>query len=241
MSQSERLAIASVSDESFSSQLFSLPSCLIQPKEDNALGLLARKNLAPIPRAISSLCRSVWLVFIMTRLNLVEGTDEYWIVGLAMKVRNQLGFSMLESVYERALMMEFEKAGVPAERQVSIPVFYDGEKLNHGYAADIIVDNRILLELKAVTRLYAIHRRQIQFYLDASKIESGLLINFGKANGLECEWFKVQNSGYNPAFIPPIPDGELVPSEDCLSAKTGSLSERVNHVLGNDTVLGGDA
>ena len=87
----------------------------------------------------------------MTRLNLVEGTaerrkatrwlsthegrasDEYWIVGLAMKVRNQLGFSMLESVYERALMMEFEKAGVPAERQVSIPVFYDGEKLNHGY------------------------------------------------------------------------------------------------------------
>ena len=177
----------------------------------------------------------------MTRLNLVEGTDEYWIVGLAMKVRNQLGFSMLESVYERALMKEFEKAGIPAERQVAIPVFYDGEKLNHGYAADIIVDNRILLELKAVTRLYAIHRRQIQFYLDASKIESGLLINFGKANGLECEWFKVQNSGYNPAFIPPIPDGELVPSEDCLSAKTGSLSERVNHVLGNDTVLGGDA
>ena len=123
----------------------------------------------------------------MTRLNLVEGTDEYWIVGLAMKVRNQLGFSMLESVYERALMMEFEKAGVPAERQVSIPVFYDGEKLNHGYAADIIVDNRILLELKAVTRLYAIHRRQLQFYLSAGGIDSGLLINFGNYQKLECE------------------------------------------------------
>lgn len=177
----------------------------------------------------------------MTRLNLVEGTDEYWIVGLAMKVRNQLGFSMLESVYERALMIEFEKAGIPAERQVAIPVFYDGDKLNHGYAADIIVDNRILLELKAVTRLYAIHRRQIQFYLDASKIESGLLINFGKANGLECEWFKVQNTGYNPEFVPPIPDGELMLSKDDSSANKNSLTERVNQVLGNDSIKGGDA
>ena len=174
----------------------------------------------------------------MTRLNLVEGSDEYRIAGLAMKVWKELGFSMLESVYERALMMELKREGFSAERQIPVDVYYDGEKLNHGYAADIIVDNRILLELKAVTRLYAIHRRQIQFYLDASKIESGLLINFGKANGLECEWFKVQNSGYNPAFIPPIPDGEL-----CTSTlpSSSSLSERVNHVLGNDSIQGGDA
>ena len=82
-----------------------------------------------------------------------------------MKVRSELGFSMLESTYERALMIELKNAGFPAERQVSIPVFYNGETLNHGYAADIIVDNRILLELKAASRLYAMHRRQIQFYL----------------------------------------------------------------------------
>ena len=132
----------------------------------------------------------------MTRLNLVEGTDEYFIAGLAMKVRSELGFSMLESTYERALMIELKNAGFPAERQVSIPVFYDGETLNHGYAADIIVDNRILLELKAVTRLYAMHRRQIQFYLCASGIQSGLLINFGNAKTIECERYEWIDSGY---------------------------------------------
>ena len=68
----------------------------------------------------------------MTRLNLIEGTDEYCIAGLAMKVRSELGFSMLESTYERALMIELKNAGFPAERQVSIPVFYNGETLNHG-------------------------------------------------------------------------------------------------------------
>jgi GxxExxY protein len=172
----------------------------------------------------------------MTRINLVEGTDEYWIAGLAMKVQRQLGFSMLESVYERALMIEFEKAGIPAERQVSIPVYYDGDKLNHGYAADIIVDNRILLELKAVTRLYAIHRRQIQFYLDASGIDSGLLINFGRAKGLECEWFRMQNSGYYPGNGLPIPEGELMPSAElpAENAASGSFEERVSMILGGD-------
>ena len=178
----------------------------------------------------------------ITTLQLIDGTDEYRIAGLAMKVwGGELGFSMLDSVYERALIMELKREGFSAERQIPVDVYYDGEKLNHGYAADIIVDNRILLELKAVTRLYAIHRRQIQFYLDASKIESGLLINFGKANGLECEWFKVQNTGYNPEFVPPIPDGELMLSNDDSSANKNSLTERVNQVLGNDSIKGGDA
>ena len=159
----------------------------------------------------------------MARLNLVEGTDEYFIAGLAMKVRSELGFSMLESVYERALMIELEKAGFPAERQVSIPVFYDGEKLRHGYFADIIVDNRILLELKTVSRIYAMHRRQIQFYLCASGIQSGLLLNFGNAKSMECERYEWIDSGYriNPEAVIPSPE-------------SGSLEERVNMVLGGD-------
>ncbi|HJJ71266.1 MAG TPA: GxxExxY protein [Methanocorpusculum sp.] len=123
----------------------------------------------------------------MTQLKLIEGTDEYRIAGLAMKVRNELGFAMLESAYERALILELNRSGFTAERQVPIRIFYDGKELNHGYCADIVVDRRIILELKAVTRLYAIHRRQLQFYLSAGGIDSGLLINFGNYQKLECE------------------------------------------------------
>ena len=137
-------------------------------------------------------------------------------------------------------MMEFEKAGVPAERQVSIPVFYDGEKLNHGYAADIIVDNRILLELKAVTRLYAIHRRQLQFYLSAGKIDSGLLINFGNYQKLECERMQradaCKNSrlGVNPngIFRPLTEDEKKNPHE--------SFAERIARIVEMDNIADGN-
>ena len=169
----------------------------------------------------------------MTRLNLIEGTDEYCIAGLAMKVRSELGFSMLESTYERALMIELKNAGFPAERQVSIPVFYNGETLNHGYAADIIVDNRILLELKAASRLYAMHRRQIQFYLCASGIQSGLLINFGNAKTIECELYEWIDSGYQVPERPHIPNvhSEKPPVHN---PAVNSLAERINQVLGGD-------
>ena len=141
------------------------------------------------------------------------------------EVRSELGFSMLESTYERAMMIELEKAGFPAQRQVTIPVFYNGEKLNNGYAADIIVDNRILLELKAASRLYAMHRRQIQFYLCASGIQSGILINFGNPKTIECERYEWINSGYQA--VRPV---EL-PSEN---AASGSFEERVSMILGGD-------
>ena len=186
------------------------------------------------PRQQYHLCAVPFrIVFIMTRLNLIEGTDEYCIAGLAMKVRSELGFSMLESTYERALMIELKNAGFTAERQVSIPVFYNGETLNHGYAADIIVDNRILLELKAASRLYAMHRRQIQFYLCASGIQSGLLINFGNAKTIECERYEWIDSGYQVPERPHIPN---VHSEKPLvyNPTVPSLAERVNQVLGGD-------
>ena len=150
-----------------------------------------------------------------------------------MKVRSELGFSMLESTYERALMIELEKAGFPAQRQVGIPVFYNGETLNHGYAADIIVDNRILLELKAASRLYAMHRRQIQFYLCASGIQSGLLINFGNPKTIECERYEWIDSGYQVSERLHIQNAH---SEKPLihNPAVPSLAERVNQVLGGD-------
>ena len=150
-----------------------------------------------------------------------------------MKVRSELGFSMLESTYERAMMIELKKAGFPAERQVTIPVFYDGETLNNGYAADIIVDNRILLELKAASRLYSMHRRQIQFYLCASGIQSGLLINFGNPKTIECERYEWINSGYTVLETPhrSTAFSEKPPVQN---PAVNSLAERINQVLGGD-------
>ena len=183
------------------------------------------------------------IVFIMT-LKLVEGTDEYRIAGLAMKVRNELGFAMLESAYERALILELNKAGFTAERQVPILIFYDGKELNHGYCADIVVDRRIILELKAVTRLYAIHRRQLQFYLSAGKIESGLLINFGNSQKLECERM-VRKDACKDSRLGVNPNGIFRPlSEDEKRNPDESFAERISRIVGMDDISetsGGDA
>ena len=195
----------------------------------------------PASSAISSLCRSASLVFIMTRNELVEGSDEYRIAGLAMKVWKELGFCMLESAYERALILELNKAGYTAERQVPILIFYDGRELNHGYCADIVVDRKIILELKAVTRLYAIHRRQLQFYLSAGKIDSGLLINFGNSQRLECERMVRKDAcrhsrlGVNPQgiFHPLTEEEKKNPSE--------SFAERIARIVDMDEKAGGDA
>ena len=199
------------------------------------LSLVCIRILTPIPSAISSLCRSVRVVFIMTRNELVDGTDEYRIAGLAMKVRNELGFCMLESVYERALAWELTRAGFTAERQVPVLVHYDHMQISHGYMADIVVNDRIILELKAVSRLYAVHRRQLQFYLSASGLKSGLLINFGNVHKLECERFERKETRdylgmLGKSTIPSIPEEEIQES----GVSSLSLSERVSQVLGGD-------
>ena len=182
-------------------------------------------------------------VFIMTRNELVEGSDEYRIAGLAMKVWNELGFCMLESAYERALILELNNAGFTAERQVPVRVFYSGKELNHGYCADIVVNRKIILELKAVTRIYAMHRRQLQFYLSAGGIDSGLLINFGNYQRLECERMvrkekrKMGELGVNKngIFLPLTTEEKKNPQE--------SFAERIARMVEMDaeTDEGGDA
>ena len=180
----------------------------------------------------------------MTQLKLIEGTDEYCIAGLAMKVRNELGFCMLESAYERALILELNRAGYTAERQVPIQIFYKGKELNHGYCADIVVDRKIILELKAVTRLYAIHRRQLQFYLSAGKIESGLLINFGNSQKLECERM-VRKDACKDSRLGVNPNGIFRPlSEDEKKNLNESFAERIARIVEMDegsNISGGDA
>jgi GxxExxY protein len=95
------------------------------------------------------------------------------------RVYNTLGFGFLEKVYENALFLEMKDHGLTCCRQVPITVYYKGNAVGD-YYADIIVDDKIILELKAAENLVEEHELQLINYLKATNIEIGLLMNFGK-------------------------------------------------------------
>ena len=95
-----------------------------------------------------------------------------------MKVHTGLGPGLLESVYETCLCHELAKSGLGFQRQRAIPVHYDGRKLECGFRADLIVENRVIVEVKAVDALSAVHDSQLLTYLRLSGLGVGLLINF---------------------------------------------------------------
>ncbi len=100
------------------------------------------------------------------------------IIGCAMKVHNKLGFGFVESVYENALAHELRKAQFKVEQQLPIKVYYDGIIVGD-FVADLVVNDEVIIELKAVEHLNAIHEVQLVNYLNATARETGLLINFG--------------------------------------------------------------
>lgn len=102
------------------------------------------------------------------------------IIGYAFKVHNQLGPGFLEKVYENALAVELRRTGIGYEQQYPVPVFYDGEKVGD-FFADIVVEGRIICELKACEALSKAHEVQLVNYLVATGMETGLLINFGSS------------------------------------------------------------
>ncbi len=102
------------------------------------------------------------------------------IIACAYTVYNKLGFGFLEKVYENALVIELRKADLHVEQQFPVKVYYEG-KIVGDYIADIIVEGKIILELKAVDKILDIHEIQLKNYLRATGIEVGLLINFGKS------------------------------------------------------------
>jgi GxxExxY protein len=100
------------------------------------------------------------------------------IIGAAFRVHNELGFGFLESVYEKSLSIEFEAAGVPHETQAAIRVYYNKQVVGE-FVCDLLVDNRLIVELKSASALAKAHEVQLVNYLVATKIDVGLLINFG--------------------------------------------------------------
>ena len=102
----------------------------------------------------------------------------YAVIGCAYKVHSALGPGLLESTYETCLAYEIENAGHQVETQKALPVVYNDIKLEAGYRIDIMVDKRLILELKSVDAINDIHIAQILTYLKLSGIKIGLLINF---------------------------------------------------------------
>jgi GxxExxY protein len=102
------------------------------------------------------------------------------IIGCAYKVHNTLGPGFLEKVYENALRIELEKQGLEVKQQEPINVTYEGQVVGE-YYADLWVDERVVIELKAAHSLVKEHEVQLVNYLSATGIESGLLLNFGSS------------------------------------------------------------
>jgi GxxExxY protein len=100
------------------------------------------------------------------------------VIGAAMKVHTALGPGLLESAYEVCLCHELVKSGYSVQRQVPLPVLYDGVKLGAGYKIDMIVNDLVIGELKCVERIIGVHEAQILSYLKLSGKPVGLLVNF---------------------------------------------------------------
>ena len=103
----------------------------------------------------------------------------YDIVGCAMEVHSELGPGFLESVYEEALTIVFIEKGLKCEQQKNLKIKFRGENLKKQFTADLIVDDKVIVELKAVAQLKKIDEAQLINYLKATGLKVGLLLNFG--------------------------------------------------------------
>ena len=103
------------------------------------------------------------------------------VVDAAIKVHMALGPGLLESVYEIILAHALSKRGLHVDRQVPVSIEYDGIKFDEGFRADMIVENKVILELKSVEKVIPAHKKQIQTYLRLTGHKLGYLLNFGEA------------------------------------------------------------
>ena len=113
--------------------------------------------------------------------------ESYKVVGAAFKVYNALGHGFLEAVYQEALEIEFQRQGIPYEREKELKIKYEGVELKQTYKADFVCFGKIIVELKAVNALDDAHRSQVYNYLHATGYKLGLLLNFGNSDELEKE------------------------------------------------------
>ena len=122
----------------------------------------------------------------------------YNIIGCAMKVHSVLGNGFQEVIYQRALAIEFEKQGVAFQRELEMPLYYDNQHIGTR-RVDFLVENQVMVELKALVKLEDVHLAQGLNYLVAYNVEKGLLLNFG-AQSLEIKRLRHPKNKENPAI-----------------------------------------
>jgi GxxExxY protein len=101
------------------------------------------------------------------------------IVDSAYQIHKKLGPGLLESVYETVLAYKLEERGLKVERQIPVPIAYEGISFNEGFRADLIVADKVIVELKSVEKIAPVHKKQLLTYLRLADKRLGLLVNFG--------------------------------------------------------------
>ena len=115
------------------------------------------------------------------RLIMTENELSRIILDTSFRIHSELGPGLLESVYEEILTYELCKAGLFVERQKGIPVYWNENKMDLGFRADIIVDNKVIIEIKSIETIAPVHQKQVLTYLKITGIKLGLLINFNES------------------------------------------------------------
>ena len=103
------------------------------------------------------------------------------IVDCAVELHRNLGPGLLETVYEVTLARALERRGLAVQRQVSVPIEYQGETFSEGFRADLIVGDLVIVELKSIERVTPVHKKQLLTYLRLTGLKLGYLLNFGEA------------------------------------------------------------
>ncbi len=111
--------------------------------------------------------------------NILYKDLSYQIIGLAMEVHRKLGYGFLEKVYENSLMILFRREGIRSEQQYPIKVYFEGEVVGN-YVADILIEDKIIIELKCVEKINNIHKAQALNYLKVTRMRLAIILNFAK-------------------------------------------------------------
>ena len=127
---------------------------------------------------------------------MTENEISYKIIGAIYKVYNELGPGLLESVYEAALCYQLRKDGLRVENQVKLDVMYDGKVLPVDFRLDILVEDKVIVELKSVTEMKDVFHKQLPTYLRVAKKHLGILVNFSTTDIRKSIFRKV--NGYTP-------------------------------------------
>ena len=107
-----------------------------------------------------------------------ENDISYKVIGVALDLHKNIGPGLLESTYENALAYDLRKAGLEVKQQVAMPFIYKDVKMDVGYRIDILVENKVIVEVKSIESLAPVHYSQVLTYLKLSNIKLGLLVNF---------------------------------------------------------------